>query len=177
MDKYTILEDRKLFFDGTSVFDPVNIIKLNKKYDVKYVDYITDQIKQYNLLCDISYKINQKTECEKFKIEWNIPEQYKNLNVIDYIFDKHTILINEYSLSEKSNREIRLADELSLFVQMGHVPILRLMIYIIESLNKQDIVYGVGRGSSVSSYVLFVIGVHDVDSYKYDLNIHDFLHL
>jgi DNA polymerase III alpha subunit len=37
-------------------------------------------------------------------------------------------------------------------------------------------VWGIGRGSSVSSYVLYVLGVHDVDSYAYDLDIGDFLH-
>ena len=42
-------------------------------------------------------------------------------------------------------------------------------------MRKNNIVWGVGRGSSVSSYVLFLMGVHKVDSMKYNLDIKDFL--
>jgi DNA polymerase III alpha subunit len=47
--------------------------------------------------------------------------------------------------------------------------------YIIDLMRKNNIVWGVGRGSSVSSYVLFLMGVHKVDSMKYNLDIKDFL--
>jgi DNA polymerase III alpha subunit len=36
-------------------------------------------------------------------------------------------------------------------------------------------VWGVGRGSSVASYVLFLIGVHRIDSMKYNLDYKEFL--
>jgi DNA polymerase III alpha subunit len=40
---------------------------------------------------------------------------------------------------------------------------------------ENNIVLGVGRGSSVASYVLYLLGVHRVDSLKYDLDIKEFL--
>ena len=49
------------------------------------------------------------------------------------------------------------------------------MKYIIDTLRENNIVWGVGRGSSVSSYMLYLIGVHKVDSIKYNLNINEFI--
>jgi DNA polymerase III alpha subunit len=46
---------------------------------------------------------------------------------------------------------------------------------MIDVFNKNNIVHGVGRGSSTSSYVLYLLGVHFIDSIKYDLDINEFL--
>ena len=54
-------------------------------------------------------------------------------------------------------------------------PILQVLIYIIDTMRNNDIVWGVGRGSSVASYVLYILGVHKVDSLKYNLDIKEFL--
>jgi DNA polymerase III alpha subunit len=42
-------------------------------------------------------------------------------------------------------------------------------------MRKHNIVWGVGRGSSVASYVLYLIGVHKINSMYYDLDIEEFL--
>jgi len=42
-------------------------------------------------------------------------------------------------------------------------------------LRKNNIVWGVGRGSSVASYVLFLLGVHKIDSMYYELSVDEFL--
>jgi len=54
-------------------------------------------------------------------------------------------------------------------------PVLQLLIYIIDTMRKHKLVWGVGRGSSVSSYLLYILGIHKVDSYKYRLDITEFL--
>jgi len=46
---------------------------------------------------------------------------------------------------------------------------------MVDTFRKNNVVWGVGRGSSVSSYVLYLLGVHRVDSIKYKLNINEFL--
>jgi len=48
------------------------------------------------------------------------------------------------------------------------------MKYVVDTLRSNSIVWGVGRGSSVASYVLFIIGVHKIDSVKYKLAINEF---
>jgi DNA polymerase III alpha subunit len=52
---------------------------------------------------------------------------------------------------------------------------LRYLKYLVDTLRKNNVVWGVGRGSSVASYVLFLIGVHRIDSLYYDLNVDEFL--
>jgi len=47
--------------------------------------------------------------------------------------------------------------------------------YLVDTLRSQNIVWGVGRGSSVASYCLYLIGVHKVNSMQYNLDIHEFL--
>ena len=48
------------------------------------------------------------------------------------------------------------------------------MKYVVDTLRDNNIVWGVGRGSSVSSYVLYLIGIHKIDSVKYALPIDEF---
>ena len=54
------------------------------------------------------------------------------------------------------------------------VMVLKTMKYIVDTLRKHDVVWGVGRGSSVASYALYLIGVHKIDSVKYNLPIDEF---
>ena len=69
----------------------------------------------------------------------------------------------------------RLVDELVLFRQHNMIPLLRYLKYLVDTMRENNIVWGVGRGSSVASYVLYLIGVHKIDSIKYDLDIKEFL--
>jgi DNA polymerase III alpha subunit len=65
--------------------------------------------------------------------------------------------------------------ELALYKARNLYSILQLMIYIVDMMRKNSLVWGVGRGSSVASYVLFLIGIHKIDSIKYNLIIEEFL--
>jgi DNA polymerase III alpha subunit len=65
--------------------------------------------------------------------------------------------------------------ELELFTARNLTDILRLLIHIVTILRKNNVVWGVGRGSSVASYCLYLLGVHRVDSIRYDLDIKEFL--
>ena len=97
------------------------------------------------------------------KNNWFIPDEYKLLDIEKYLVEQ---------CPEKNY--IRLAEELALFEQNNMIPVLKTMKYVVDTLRKNNIVWGVGRGSSVSSYVLFLIGIHKIDSVKYDLPIDEF---
>ena len=45
----------------------------------------------------------------------------------------------------------------------------------IDTLREKNVVWGVGRGSSVASFCLFLIGVHKVNPILYKLKINEFL--
>ncbi len=175
---YNDIEDRRLFYDGKSSYNSNDIIKLRKKYDIKYVNELTDIVKEYNKYCSYDNQLVVKTTCDSLSpIQWNIPIEFQLLDVVEYVFNKHIQLTSSITDSnEILNRDIRLINEIKLFKQLNYFDIIRLMIYIITKFEEHDIIYGVGRGSATSSYLLYIIGVHDVDSYLYDLDINDFLH-
>ena len=172
----TQLRDRRLWFDGNSSFDPHKLLRLVQHYDIKFVTEITDLVKEYNRFVPTHQQIAVKLECNPIEVDWNLPKEYKELNVVDYVVDRHLSMSSEWTSAEIEMREIRLSQELVRYQKYNFVDILRTIIYIINTLMANNIVWGIGRGSSVSSYVLYVIGVHDVDSFKYGLDIDDFLH-
>jgi DNA polymerase III alpha subunit len=69
----------------------------------------------------------------------------------------------------------RVDEELELFIQHGMFDLLFYLKYLVDTMRENNIVWGVGRGSSVASYVLYLLGVHKIDSIKYELDIKEFL--
>lgn len=170
------LNERTLWFDGSSTFPASTIVEnigAVCHMDNIFTDILTDDIKQYNKLVPKDERITVKKRLDDFSFEWNIPEEYKTLDIIGYIADR--LLAHEDPGGDIALREQRCADELKLYKKLGLFDTLRTLIYIINILEEKNIVWGVGRGSSVSSYVLYIIGVHDVDSFLYNLNIEEFL--
>jgi len=79
-----------------------------------------------------------------------------------------------YGMCETDEQRDRVSQELQLYIKLGMYDVLHVMKYIVDTLRANNIVWGVGRGSSVASYVLFLIGVHKIDSIKYNLPIEEF---
>jgi DNA polymerase III alpha subunit len=96
---------------------------------------------------------------------WNIPEEYSNIDVYDYII----------SLCSTQEEKDRVEYELTLYKEKELYNLLKFLIYFVDTLRKNKVLWGVGRGSSTSSYVLYLIGIHRVNSIKYDLDIGEFL--
>jgi DNA polymerase III alpha subunit len=67
------------------------------------------------------------------------------------------------------------AEELVLFQDQNLFELLKYLKYLTDVIHKNRIVCGVGRGSSVASYVLYLLGVHRIDSMRYGLDIREFL--
>jgi DNA polymerase III alpha subunit len=96
---------------------------------------------------------------------WYIPEQYKDFDIAKFILDQCS---NEQELQ-------RAGAELILFQEREMFPMLRYLKYLVDTMRKNNVVWGVGRGSSVASFVLFLLGVHKINSVYYDLSIDEFL--
>jgi DNA polymerase III alpha subunit len=95
---------------------------------------------------------------------WFIPYEYKTMDIVDWLYQQcPTPEIRE-----------RVVEELRLFAKHDMIPVLKTMKYVVDTLRANNVVWGVGRGSSVASYVLFIIGVHKIDSVKYKLPINEF---
>ncbi len=110
------------------------------------------------------YNISVEDFDQAMQSDWMIPEEYKNMDIESY-------LVN---VCPKENYQ-RLIDELQEFRARNLLPLLRALKYIVDTLKNNNIVWGVGRGSSVASYVLYLLGVHKIDSIKYKLDWQEFL--
>jgi DNA polymerase III alpha subunit len=176
----TILQDRTLWYDGDSTLSETKIMQLISEGispDGLYVDKTSENIKQYNRLVKPKEQIRIKQSIDRIEKVWILPKPYDTLNVVDHVIELYVKRISSYKTDrEELKRMERITNELALYTKFNLMDVLRVLIYIINTLQKNNLVWGVGRGSSVSSYVLYLIGVHDVDSYKYELDISDFLH-
>ena len=75
---------------------------------------------------------------------------------------------------QEYKQALRVAQELDLFFQTKNEDLLRYLIYLGNIIKENNIVVGIGRGSSVSLYLLYLIGIHKVDSLRHDLSPTDF---
>lgn len=96
---------------------------------------------------------------------WFMPEEYLQMDIAKYILDQC-----------KSGAELqRAGTELLLYQEKNMFNLLRYLKYLVDTMRKNNVVWGVGRGSSVSSFVLYLIGIHRINSLYYDLPIEEFL--
>lgn len=113
--------------------------------------------------------INSDVSIEAFDLEnqsnWHMPEEYKNFDIAQYVLDQ----CENQAEMQRAGQELLLYQERDMFV------LLRYLKYLVDTMRANNIVWGVGRGSSVSSFVLFLIGVHKINSLYYDLEIEEFL--
>lgn len=97
--------------------------------------------------------------------EWIFPEEYQQIDVYKWLLDKC-----------KTEVEIdRVNEEYIIYKERDLIMLLRLFIFLVDYMRKNKFIWGVGRGSSVSSYILYLIGVHRVNSLKYNFLISDYL--
>ena len=96
---------------------------------------------------------------------WHMPDEYKQLDIAEYIL----------SLCDSDAKLQRCGQELLLFQERNLFDLLRYLKYLVDTLRANRMIWGVGRGSSVASYVLYLLGVHRIDSMFYDLDAREFL--
>jgi hypothetical protein len=94
-----------------------------------------------------------------------MPDEYKNLDIAEYVL---SLCVTDAQLQ-------RCGEELLLFQERNLFNLLRYLKYLVDTLRVNRMIWGVGRGSSVSSYVLYLLGVHRIDSMFYDLEPTEFL--
>lgn len=97
--------------------------------------------------------------------EWFMPGDYRSIVVEEFLLSKCT-----------TDQEIdRVQLEMQEFRNRGMINILKYMIYLVDFMREHKIVWGVGRGSSVASFVLYLIGIHRINSIQYGLDFTEFM--
>ena len=133
------------------------------KFNAAMREQYLPELKQY-----IPLDVDEKTFDGVCQSEWFMPDEYKDINVYEYVLGKAETPCPQHV-------QDRIWEELDAFRERGMKDLLRYMIYLVDYMREHNIVWGVGRGSSVASYVLYLIGVHKINSIQYDLDWREFL--
>ncbi len=134
---------------------------------------IVEKFNQAADSCDLSIKIKLPEELDidistYDKInqqDWFIPEQYQKFNIDDWLYEQ----------CQTEEEFFRVKEELELYEKFNLRQILIISKYLVDEFRKNQIVWGVGRGSSVASFCLYLIGLHKIHSLKYNLDVNEFL--
>lgn len=120
----------------------------------------------YENFDDVYYKLPEVLKSlQERKNNWFYPDKYNEINLLDYFLN----------LCQREDEKNRVKEELTLYIEKGFEHFLRFCIFLSDKIQENSWVIGCGRGSSCSSYLLYLLKIHLVDSIKYQLNITEFL--
>ena len=162
-----------VFLTADELFDSIYSGKI-KDFQNLYIDNATalqfNDSKNINRDAISSITLYQKPEHTAEQVDvsnqrnWFMPDNYCP-DLIQQI----------YGMCKTDEQRDRVSSELELFIQHGMLDLLYYLKYLVDTMRENKIVWGVGRGSSVASYCLYLIGIHKIDSLKYNLDIKEFL--
>lgn len=133
---------------------------VNIEHMIDFVDRMPEFIKHVG-----DPKITMSVFDQQAQAKWHMPEEYKQLDIAEYVLGLCT---TEAELQ-------RVGHELLLFQERDLFNLLRYLKYLVDLMIENKVIWGVGRGSSVASYVLYKLGVHRIDSMFYNLEPEEFL--
>ena len=171
------LEDRIITDGGDVVFKYDFFLNIARSGEVftnfKALDH--PEIKMYNFRkggnpIEIWNDDGEAPGPDKETFKWIIPDEYAGLDLNTL----STMRLDELDLVTPEYQD-RLSYELSEMDKRGMFPFVRCVLYVVDILRKNNIVWGVGRGSSCASLVLFVLGINKVDPVKYDIPVKEFI--
>jgi len=150
---------------------------LYKQPDLKFSRFSVEDPSEYNAantktyagfeqVCHYWHHSVPIEEFDKNKqSNWYMPNEYYSLDIAEYIL----------SLCKTDVELQRVGQELLLYQERDLFDLLRYLKYFVDTMRANNVVWGVGRGSSTASYILYLLGVHKIDSIYYDLDITEFL--
>ena len=153
-----LMQGRELdSFNGMLVDDTVDIEKI-----VQFVEHFLNTFMPHRCLSDSTSIPNWDYEKQQ---NWLMPQSYKDMDIAEYVL---SLCSNDVELQ-------RCGEELLLYQQHDLFNLLRYLKYLVDTMTENHVIWGVGRGSSVASYILFKLKVHKIDSLYYNLSITEFL--
>lgn len=159
---------------GNPVFQEQDIFNMLYKGQLEYLDQIFTEPTEdvIKLFKNLELKQKQLDPYEDLgffdeanQCEWFVPNEVTQFPIVEWL----------YSQCTTEEERVRVDEEITAFIEHGMFDLLFCLKHIIDTLRANNIVWGVGRGSSVASYVLYLIGVHKINSIKYNLDWREFL--
>lgn len=177
----TTLDGRILCGDGDSIVELPFLYghilsgKSTSNLFVSKTDFNSDEVQFHNIKFP-NDKIEYKKEMKDLSFKWTIPRKFKELDVSHFLKKMLKAEFKDSNLDnqEKKQRVLRVKMEIRIWKKRNLVDLLRTLIFIVNTFEENKIIWGTGRGSSCASYILYLIGLHQVDSVLYELDIGDF---
>ncbi len=151
-----------LLMQGQSTVDLKNLIVDNTVDLARLLD-ILDPVPEF--VCEQEHSATVSEFHAKQQSNWHMPKEYKNVDIAEHILN----LCTSQDELQRCGAELLMYQERDLF------DLLQYLRYLVDVMQQNQIIWGVGRGSSVASYVLYKLGVHRIDSMYYDLDPSEFL--
>jgi DNA polymerase III alpha subunit len=136
------------------------------KIDIESMAHILENVPTFLEYCQLAQDdLTQEAYDHRCQSTWYMPDEYKQLDIASHVL---TLCKTDAELQ-------RVGEELLLFQERDLFDLLRYLKYLVDVMQENHVIWGVGRGSSVASYVLYLLGVHRIDSMYYDLDAREFL--
>ena len=137
--------------------------------DTVNIEELIQYIERPDSLLTWTFPYDSETSVPEFhltqQMNWHMPDQYRTLDIAAHIL----------GLCESEAELQRCGQELLLYQERDLFPLLQYLKYLVDVMTANNIIWGVGRGSSVASYALYKLGVHRIDSLYYNLDVGEFL--
>ncbi len=140
-------------------------IKVDQAIDLESAAAILDNVPSFIKYDQLVEAMPTEEFDHRNQQHWFMPDQYQQLDIAEYVL----------SLCKNDAELQRCGQELLLFQERGLFDLLRYLKYLVDLMTENRLIWGVGRGSSVASYVLYLLGVHKIDSMYYELDPREFL--
>jgi DNA polymerase III alpha subunit len=143
----------------------LNNLLVDNTVDLETAAHILDNVPAFVRYDELVQQQSVEEWDHRCQANWYMPDQYKQLDIAEHVL----------SLCGSSAELQRCGQELLLFQERNLFDLLRYLKYLTDVMRENRLIWGVGRGSSVASYVLFKLGVHRIDSLFYELDPAEFL--
>jgi DNA polymerase III alpha subunit len=133
------------------------------------IEELVRSVERPDSLLTWSFPYDQETSVPEFHLQqqshWHMPDEYQNMDIAAHVL----------SLCKTQEELQRCGAELLMYQERNLFDLLRYLTYLVEVMKTNRVIWGVGRGSSVASFVLYKLGVHRIDSMYYELDPEEFL--
>lgn len=153
-----------LYLQGHDI-TALNHLLVDSTIDLETAAHILDNVPAFIRYDEMAQHQTVEQFDHRCQAEWYMPDQYKELDIAEHVL----------SLCATDAELQRCGQELLLFQERNLFNLLRYLKYLVDLMKENHLIWGVGRGSSVASFVLYKLGVHRIDSMYYELDPAEFL--
>jgi DNA polymerase III alpha subunit len=133
--------------------------------DLETAAHILDNVPAFIRYDELAQQQTVEQWDHRCQANWYMPQEYKDLDIAAYVL----------GLCDSDAELQRCGHELMLFQERNLFDLLRYLKYLVDVMTENRLIWGVGRGSSVASFVLYKLKVHRINSLYYELDPAEFL--